>query len=244
MVEPEIGDAFGAALVACHEAGETGVFSVVERDDGWLAPDDMGKYFATAEAWWPVERWLCDMAGERVLDIGAGAGRHALYLRERGHEVTAVDASPGAVAVCQRRGLSAVIGSAAQPHVQRVGRVDSALMLGHNLALLGSRETAPGVLSALADVLKPGGSILATCRDPYDTRDPDHLRYHERNRSMGRMGGQVRMRIRFARLATDWFDYLFLSPAELESILNGTAWAIADLRADGHSYGVRLTSRG
>lgn len=242
MVELELGDAFGDALLACHEAGERGVFSVIERDDGWIAPDEMAKYFATVEAWWPVERWLCDMAAERVVDVGAGAGRHALYLQERGHKVTAIDASPGAVNVCRQRGLAAVIGSADQPPIE--GRVDSALMLGHNLGLLGSRETAGGVLAALADVLEPGGSVLATCRDPYDTRDPHHLRYHERNRSKGRMGGQIRMRVRYARVATDWFDYLFLSPTELDSILAGTGWVIADLRADGHSYGVRLKSPG
>lgn len=36
-------------------------------------------------------------AGARVLDLGCGAGRHALYLAHRGFRVTAVDISPAAI---------------------------------------------------------------------------------------------------------------------------------------------------
>lgn len=45
-----------------------------------------------------------------VLDLGAGDGRHALYLAEKGFQVTAVDASPSGLAKLQRlaetRGLT------------------------------------------------------------------------------------------------------------------------------------------
>jgi len=36
---------------------------------------------------------LCGAGGGRALDVACGAGRHALFLAERGFEVTAVDAS-------------------------------------------------------------------------------------------------------------------------------------------------------
>jgi methylase of polypeptide subunit release factors len=39
------------------------------------------------------------------VDIGCGAGRLALYLQARGHEVVAIDISPLAVKTCMKRGV-------------------------------------------------------------------------------------------------------------------------------------------
>lgn len=48
--------------------------------------------------------------GGRALDVATGTGRHALYLAERGYQVTGVDISPVAVERCRqeaaRRGLA------------------------------------------------------------------------------------------------------------------------------------------
>jgi len=41
--------------------------------------------------------------GSRILDLGAGSGRHALFLAEQGYEVDAIDISPRAVAELQAR---------------------------------------------------------------------------------------------------------------------------------------------
>jgi 2-polyprenyl-3-methyl-5-hydroxy-6-metoxy-1,4-benzoquinol methylase len=41
----------------------------------------------------------------RVLDIGVGAGRHSLYLQEKGFNVLGIDVSPLILEVCRKRGL-------------------------------------------------------------------------------------------------------------------------------------------
>jgi len=41
-------------------------------------------------------------ARRRVLDIGCGVGRHAIYLASRGFEVTATDNAPAALSACRR----------------------------------------------------------------------------------------------------------------------------------------------
>jgi SAM-dependent methyltransferase len=49
----------------------------------------------------------------RVLDVGCGVGRHALYLAARGFDVTGVDNAPAAVAACKanlaQAGLAATV---------------------------------------------------------------------------------------------------------------------------------------
>ncbi|HDO42228.1 MAG TPA: methyltransferase domain-containing protein [Candidatus Bathyarchaeota archaeon] len=41
----------------------------------------------------------------RVLDIGCGAGRHSIYLQNKGFNVIGIDISPLAIKVCRLRGL-------------------------------------------------------------------------------------------------------------------------------------------
>jgi SAM-dependent methyltransferase len=109
--EPVVGDAFGAILARCWEAGAvTGAaFEIVERDDGYIGVGDAARYFAGADSWSLIERWACERVTGRVLDVGCGAGRHALPLQAAGYEVVGLDTSPGAVAVAAQRGMPGVI---------------------------------------------------------------------------------------------------------------------------------------
>lgn len=72
----------------------------------------------------------------RVLDFGAGAGRHALELQRRGHEVTAVDVAPEAVEVMRERGVR----DARSGDFDTVaGEVfDTILLLMHGIGLVGT----------------------------------------------------------------------------------------------------------
>ena len=125
-----------------------------------------------------------------MLDLGAGAGRAALYLQTRGIDVTAVDSSPGAAEVCRLRGVRDV--RLADLHEIPEDREWAAvLLLCGNLGLGGSwdgnrrlltelaRRTAPGAL-LVGDTVEPGGamptsaSVSATAtRQPGGPRD-DH----------------------------------------------------------------------
>jgi len=42
------------------------------------------------------------------------------------------------------------------------------------------------------------------------------------------MGGQLRMRVRFGKTIGEWFDYLFVSPEEMQAILKDTDWQIKE----------------
>lgn len=237
--EPAVGDAFGAVLARCWDAGAVAgaAFEVVERDDGYTGVGDAARYFAGADSWSPVERWACGQVTGRVLDVGCGVGRHALPLQEAGHEVVGLDASAGTVAVATQRGVNAVVGSVEQIP-SGLGLFDTVLLLGNNLGLLTSAERAAVVLGSPAAVTRPGGRLLGSGLDPYRTGTEAHLAYHDWNRQRSRWPGQVCMRVRDGAIATPWFDYLFVSLAELREILTDTSWQLRHVNEHEGSYAV------
>jgi SAM-dependent methyltransferase len=232
------GDGYGRMILdALEQGGE--VVEIVERDDGLIMASRFGPevYLAPYRKWPSRQRRAMRLARGRVLDVGAGAGRVALQLQEKGHDVVAIDASPGAVEACRRRGVRDARVMRVEDVDESLGVFDTVVLFGNNLGLLGSKTHAPRLLRRLAAITSERGRILGECSDPYATEDPEHLAYHERNRRRGRMGGQLRIRIRYRKLATPWFDYLFLSEDELRGLLDGTGWMLARrIEDDGPVY--------
>lgn len=218
-------DAFGRALYDAWRGRGRG-FHVVEREDGLLDAMETKTYFRPPAAWEPFERQALRYARGRVLDIGCGAGRHAIYLQERGLDVLGTDISPLAIRVSRVRGLrrARVIPAARIPKAW--GPFDTVLMLGNNFGLLQDRVRGRRFLRRLYGLTTDRGRILAGDRDPYAGAPEEHRRYHRRNRRRGRMGGQIRLRVRYRGSATPWSDYLFLSRAELRELIRGTGWRV------------------
>jgi SAM-dependent methyltransferase len=240
---PREGDAFGVMLMECldREAVPGAILEIVERDDGYIDGGDAARYFTPPARFETLDRWVCDRARGRVLDIGSGAGRHALYLQEQGHEVVALDVSPLASEVCRRRGVREIFTGTVLDLARAADeRFDAFILMGNNLGLLESAEHAPTLLAALAELSQPDAIVLGVGTDPYLTTNPLHLRYHQRNRERDRMPGQVRIRVRFRDLASPWFDYLFVSLPELNQILARSSWVLEDQLVEGPHYAVQL----
>lgn len=228
-------DAFGVALRDYLRDGEG--FMLTERDDGDVRPSGGPEmYFAPYEEWTDREQTAVERVRGRVLDVGCGAGRHALHLQAKDHEVVGIDTSPGALAVCRERGVERVERCDVADADSLDGAFDTVLMLGNNFGLVGSRDRAPTVLGALDAVTASDAIILAESMDPRDTDDEFHLAYHERNRERGRLPGRVRIRVRYKRHATDWFDYLHVSPEEMREVVEPTAWTVTEV-VDGEDAG-------
>lgn len=219
-------DAYGQEIWAYfkRKAG----FEIVERDDGYFDVSSGPKFYFSEFEDWPIhEKKAMEFVKGRVLDIGCGAGRHSLYLQRRGFDVIGIDTSPLAIKVCRLRGLKkARIMSIDEIDNFAPDSFDTILMLGNNFGLFGSPKKAKELLQKLYEITAPKALIIAESRDPYKTDNPAHLEYHEFNRKRGRMPGQLRIRIRFGKYVTDWFDYLIVSKDEMKQILEGTGWKI------------------
>jgi 2-polyprenyl-3-methyl-5-hydroxy-6-metoxy-1,4-benzoquinol methylase len=223
-------DAYGQQLLAQYHSKRTTV-EIIERDDNYIdTGSNPGLYFTEYRRWSPLEKRAIKLVKGRVLDVGCGAGRHALYLQEKGFDVTGIDNSPGAIQVCKLRGLKqAIVRSISDVHKFKPDSFDTIIMMGNNFGLFGSFQNARAILKKFARITAPKAQIIAKTLNPYITDNPLHPLYHHFNRQRGRLGGQIRMRIRYGATVGEWFDYLFVSPEEMNEILHDTDWRIEEL---------------
>lgn len=221
-------DAFGRLLRDGID-GEPGI-ALLERDDGDVRPAlPAAVFLAPPEEWPQVELEALERARGRVLDVGCGAGRHTLELQRRGLEVIAIDVSPGAVEVARRLGVSDVRLLPLAQVSPELGRFHTFLMLCGNLGLLGSQHEGRRTLRQLLALGSPDCRLVAESIDPHAGPRPLPEDYRAANARRGRLPGQVRLRMRYRETLTPWFDLLNVSPSELDTLVRGTGWTIAEL---------------
>ncbi|MHB8682299.1 MAG: class I SAM-dependent methyltransferase [Acidimicrobiales bacterium] len=228
----EVGDAFGRAL-ADWAAGGTDP-EVFERRDG---STDIGAghelYVAGPAAWQHAERQALRHVRGRVLDIGCAAGRVALHLQDTGHDVVGVDASPLAVWPAGRRGVATVWQLSAAELDPHIGDFGTLVLYGNNFGIFGTPRRTRHALQRWARQAAPGARILAQSTNPWCGGVPAMDRgYYRRNVERGRLGGQLRLRIRYRRWVTPWFDWLFVSRRDMARLVAGTGWRPGEIYAD------------
>ncbi|MBD3190067.1 MAG: methyltransferase domain-containing protein [Candidatus Heimdallarchaeota archaeon] len=220
-------DAFGQLLRDYYDG--KGAFEIIERDDGFFEGSrDPRVYFSLYLDWPSLEKTALQRVYGDVLDIGCGAGRHALYLQLQGFEVVGIDVSPLAIEVCKQRGLRSAFVTSLDDLDSELGIFDTILLLGGNFGLLGNPTKAKEVLYTLSELSSPEGKIIAQSLDPYQTSEKYHLEYHQRNREQGKMPGLTRIRIRYKKYVTPWMELLLVSPDEMQELLVDTNWYVKE----------------
>jgi len=112
----------------------------------------------------PLEKKALDKSFGNILDIGCGAGSHALYLQEtKKNSVTAIDISAGAIEVVKKRGLK----DAFQKDVFELKdkKYDTILMLMNGTGIFGTYKSVPEKLTHLKNLLTDNGQILIDSTD-------------------------------------------------------------------------------
>lgn len=220
-------DAFGHEILDHFKGIDS--FEIIERDDGFFSPSPgPDLYFSEYEHWPKLDQKAMEYVRGRVLDVGCGAGRHALYLQGLGFDVLGIDKSPRAINVCRERGLrNAEVLSITQVS-RKLGTFDTIMMMGNNFGLMGNPKRASWLLRKFAGMTSEKARLIAQTIDVVQSDLPEHTAYHKLNRARGRLPGQIKIRVRYKKFASPWFDWLMVSEAELSDLLQGTPWVIID----------------
>ena len=202
-------------------------------------------FFRTLLAMPELERQALDECRGRVLDLGAGAGCHALELQSRDfQDVQAVDHSAGAGQVMQARGVRQVaqrdIMAARNPQELPY---DTILMLMNGLGLAGTLAGLDAFLRHAHTLLAPHGQILATSSDiSYLYEDEDGALVFNLN---GPYYGEVTYTFRYQNQAGEPFPWLFIDATLLEDAARQAGYEVDFLEDDENGqYLVRLTVAG
>lgn len=110
-----------------------------------------------------LELRALDQCRGHVLDIGAGAGVHSLALQDRGHQVSAIDVSAGAVAYMQQNGIKAQ--QIDFYNLKNEGKYDTILSLMNGMGLAKNLDNLSNFLKKVYELLAPGGRFVADSTD-------------------------------------------------------------------------------
>jgi len=100
----------------------------------------------------------------RVLDVGAGMGSHSLYLQKSGFDVTALELSPLACEVMQRRGVKNIVCNDFFDFRCNT-KFDTIFLLMNGIGVVQTLNRLPEFFEQARKLLQPGGQILMDSSD-------------------------------------------------------------------------------
>lgn len=121
----------------------------IKAGSKWLSPEE------------DVMAWAAALApGARILDLGAGVGRHALWLAEQGFAVTALDAAPEGLAEIDKAGGAETVLARMDALPFEEASFDH--VLSWNVIYHGDEDVLLRTIGEIRRVLRPGGTFLGT----------------------------------------------------------------------------------
>ncbi len=210
-------DLFGMAFSEYHDSlmdTPIEVWINDERQD----PLPPSYFFRGYDAMPALEHIGLACCGERVLDVGAAAGCHSLWLQENGHEVDALEISELACEVMRKRGVKNVI-HANFFELTPEPVYDTVLLLMNGLGMGQNVEGTVQLLNHAAKFLKPGGDIIGDSSDIayfYDAKELEQKKGLSLQPPFDHYYGKVHFKVKWKTFETD-FPWIYPDLQLLES---------------------------
>jgi len=162
-----------------------------------------------------LEQKALQLTKGKVLDVGCGAGSHALYLQnEKNLNVKAIDISENAIQACQRRGLkNAEVVNVLDLDASE--KFDTILLLMNGTGIFGKLDQISTYLKKLKSLLNEGGQILIDSSDIIYMFDQDEDGAYEINGNG--YYGELTFTIQYKGETEETFDWLYLDYNTLQN---------------------------
>ncbi len=186
-------------------------------NNNYGGPEEMPvEVFFRPEAEMPeAESLALQLCRGKVLDIGAGAGSHTLVLQEQNFEVTALELSPGAAAVMQKRGVKTVV----QQDVfhYKTEKFDTLLLLMNGIGLTQNLAGLDRFLQHAKQLLLPGGQLI------FDSSDIAYL-YEGLPLPKNKYYGEISYQYQYKNQLGEWFNWLYIDQKTLLKTALKNGW--------------------
>ena len=119
-----------------------------------------------------LEKKALDLSFGKVLDVGAGAGSHSLYLQnKRNLDVAALDISPKSIEICKARGVKNAV---CEDFLKFSNdKFDTILLLMNGTGIFQSLKNLDQYLQKLKNLISENGQILIDSTDILYMYDQD-----------------------------------------------------------------------
>lgn len=221
----------GAAILDYQTKGKAGKLSILSS---MFEEDEMPvkHLFRNLEEMPILEQKALNLAKGKVLDVGAGAGCHALALQAQSIAVKAIDISPLSCEAMELRGvMDAECINLFDEHLET--GFDTILLLMNGTGIAGKIGNLPALFNRLKALLNKGGQILIDSSDIkyiYENEDGSfdinlNAAYY----------GEVDYQMVYKDVKGDSFDWLYVDFPLLKSIAESCGLH-GELIAEGEHY--------
>ncbi|MDR2084210.1 MAG: class I SAM-dependent methyltransferase [Bacteroidales bacterium] len=156
-------DVYGKGLLDYYQGKKDAEF-IVESDIAETEIWPIKLFFRDYYDMPKIEKTALKEAKGKTLDVGAGAGSHSLILQEKGFDVTAIDISPGAIQVMQKRGLKKVLHEDFFA-LNENEKYDTILMLMNGIGITGNINNLDNFFIKAKNLLNKNGKIILDSSD-------------------------------------------------------------------------------
>lgn len=228
-------DVYGRALTD-HYSGRTDDPLLLYNNYGFIEEMPVDIFFRSPHEFPDLEHIALALCDGKTLDIGAGAGSHALQLQEDGMDITALEISASACEIMRMRGVKRIVN--ADIFEFSSARFDTLLLLMNGIGLVGELAKLPKLLNHFKKLLKPGGQLLFDSSNiEYLYEDPNILRpagYH----------GEVQFQYEYRNEMGAPFKWLYIDQDTLIELGQRLGWVVQILYEDGNDqYLARMEIR-
>lgn len=195
-------DPLGAMMID-YLNGDADVYVSVESDtfDMWkMTGQTMFRTFGQMNR---IERKALGLCSGKILDVGAGAGSHTLYLQDKGFEVTAMDQSCGSIEVMEKRKVFHII----HDNLFRMTALDydTLLLLMNGIGIVGTIDGLNYFFQFIRDLLPSQSQVLMDSTDLADLYDESDLAM-----SQEPYYGETQFVMTYKHIISDPFAWLYI----------------------------------